>query len=50
MLWSAYMIFDKFFGMGEAITAPRAIAVTLILISGFQFLLFAMLFDMQESK
>lgn len=35
---------------GSAVTAPRSILVALMIISGLQFLLFAMFFDMEESK
>jgi glycosyltransferase involved in cell wall biosynthesis len=45
-----YLAFDKLFLGGHAITASRSILVALMLISGIQFLLFAMLFDMEEGK
>jgi glycosyltransferase involved in cell wall biosynthesis len=41
---------NKLFSNGAMVTAPRAILVALLLISGIQFFLFAMLFDMQESQ
>ncbi len=44
------LTYNKLFGDGYLITAPRAILVALLLISGIQFFLFAMLFDMQESQ
>ena len=44
-----YLLLNKIFGSGAAVTAPRAILVALLLLSGTQLLLFAMLFDMQES-
>lgn len=45
-----YLIIDKIFLGGYHVTAPRSVLVALVLISGFQFLLFAMLFDREESK
>ena len=45
-----YLVWDKIFAAGTAVTGPRAIFIALILISGFQFLFFAMLFDMEESN
>lgn len=44
-----YLIYDKIFKYGFDVTGPKAILVALALLSGFQFILFAMLFDMQES-
>ena len=44
------LTWNKLFSTGAMVTAPRAILVALLLISGIQFLLFAMLFDMQESN
>ena len=48
--FSIYLGIDKFFYSGVGITAPRAIFAALLLITGFMFLLFAMLFDMEEGK
>jgi len=45
-----YLMINKFFFGGEGVTAPRAVLDALMLISGLQFLLFAMLFDMEEGK
>ena len=45
-----YLLVDKLFMGGAAVTAPKAILVALLLLSGIQLLLFAMLFDMQESE
>lgn len=45
-----FLMANKVFWTGTAVTAPKAILVALCLISGFQFLLFAMLFDMEESR
>jgi hypothetical protein len=47
---SLYLILDKVFLGGYAVTGPKAVLVALILIGGFQSLLFAMLFDMEEGK
>lgn len=44
------LIADKVFFEGTYITAPRTILIALCLISGFQFFLFAMLFDREETK
>ena len=45
-----YLTADWLFFGGHNVTAPRAVLDALMLISGFQFLLFAMLFDMDSSK
>jgi glycosyltransferase involved in cell wall biosynthesis len=45
-----YLIIDRLFFCGDQVTGPRATLDMLLLISGFQFLLFAMLFDMEEGK
>ncbi len=50
LVLGAYLIIDKLFLGGFGVTAPRAILSALLLISGFQFLLFAMFFDMEEGK
>ncbi|MBI2463494.1 glycosyltransferase family 2 protein [Candidatus Peregrinibacteria bacterium] len=49
-LISLYLVLDKLFYGGWEVTAPRAIFAALLLITGFMFLLFAMLFDMEEGK
>ena len=46
----AYLVYDKMFRSGYAVTAPRSILVALMIISGIQFLLFAMLFDMEQGQ
>ena len=43
------LVVDKLFLDGAMVTGPKAILVALMVISGLQFLLFAMLFDMQEA-
>ena len=50
VLLGGYLIVDKLFAGGYYVTAPKAILVALILIAGFQSLLFAMLFDRGESR
>lgn len=50
ILTGAYLLYDKLFLGGYAVTAPRSILVALMLISGTQFLLFAMLFDMEQGS
>ncbi len=49
LLSGLYLVVDKLFMSGAAVTAPKAVLVALLLLSGIQLLLFAMLFDMQES-
>lgn len=49
LLSGLYLVADKLFFSGAAVTAPKAMLVALLLLSGIQLLLFAMLFDMQES-
>lgn len=50
LAFGLYLTVDWLFRGGYNVTAPRAILDALMLISGFQFLLFAMLFDMESSK
>lgn len=50
LLGGLYLIIDKLFFGGFNVTGPKAILVALILLVGVQFLLFAMLFDMEEGK
>lgn len=50
MAGGLFLVWNKLLGNGLLVTAPRAVLVALVLISGFQFLLFAMLFDMEEGK
>ncbi len=49
-LWGLYLVFDKLFLGGTAVTASQSILVALLLISGMQFGLFAMFFDMQATE
>ena len=48
--FGAYMIIDKVFVAGAAVTGARAMLDGLFILTGLQLLLFAMLFDMQEGK
>lgn len=50
LLGGAFLIYDKLLRGGFAVTAPRSILVALMIISGIQFLLFAMLFDMEQGQ
>ncbi|MBF0239903.1 MAG: glycosyltransferase family 2 protein [SAR324 cluster bacterium] len=45
-----YLVFDRLFLSGDAVTGPRSVLVALMLLVGIQSFLFAMLFDMQESN
>lgn len=45
-----YLVIDKIFMGGFRVSAPMSILSALFIITGFMFLFFAMLFDMQEGK
>ena len=45
-----YLVVDKFFFGGFNVTGPRAIFSALFILTGIQFTLFAMFFDMEEGK
>lgn len=45
-----FLVFDKVFFGGLQVTASKSVLVALTLIPGFQFLLFAMFFDREESR
>ena len=49
-LMGLWLVADKIITGGENITASRAVFDALILVSGLQCLLFAMLFDMEEGR
>lgn len=49
LLSGLYLVYDKVLRTGAAVTGPRSIFVALLIISGTQFLLFAMLFDMEQA-
>ena len=48
VLYGGFLIFQQF--TGEGVTGPRSVVCALMIIMGIQFLLFAMLYDMQESE
>lgn len=48
LLGGVYLIWQQVVGIG--VSGPRATFVALLVITGLQFLLFAMLFDMEEGK
>lgn len=50
LLGGTALLVSKVFFSGDFVTGPKAIFVALTLLSGFQFLLFAMLFDMENSS
>lgn len=50
LLGGLYLIYDKIWRGGLGVSGPRTVLVALALTSGFQFLLFAFLFDMEEGK
>jgi hypothetical protein len=47
-LFGLYLVWQQAVGIG--VSGPRAILCALLIITGLQFLLFAMLFDMEEGK
>jgi glycosyltransferase involved in cell wall biosynthesis len=48
--FGSYLVIDKLFFEGGNVTGPRAILSALFILSGIQFTLFAMFFDMEEGK
>lgn len=48
ILFGLYLVWQQWVGIG--VSGPRAILCALLIITGVQFLLFAMLFDMEEGK
>ena len=50
VLLGLFLVIDKLFLGGTAVTASRSVLVALLLISGLQFILFAMFFDMEASQ
>jgi glycosyltransferase involved in cell wall biosynthesis len=48
ILYGFYLVWQQVVGIG--VSGPRAILCALLIITGLQFLLFAMLFDMEEGK
>jgi glycosyltransferase involved in cell wall biosynthesis len=50
ILLGGYLVVDYVFYGGEMVTGSRSILAALLLLTGLQFLLFAMFFDMEEGK
>ena len=48
MIWGLFLVYKQFIGLG--VSGPQAIFTALCIITGLQFLLFAMLFDMEEGQ
>lgn len=48
LFYGLYLVWQQWAGIG--VSGPRAILCALLIITGLQFLLFAMLFDMEEGK
>ncbi|MDA2932729.1 glycosyltransferase family 2 protein [Acidobacteria bacterium AH-259-D05] len=48
ILYGLYLVWQQWVGIG--VSGPRAVLCALLIITGFQFLLFAMLFDMEEGR
>ena len=46
--FGVYLVYQQWIGMG--VTGPRSVVCALMILMGIQFLLFAMLYDMQESE
>jgi len=49
VIFGSFLIFAKLLGLGILVTGSRAILTALLILSGLQLILFAMLFDMQQS-
>jgi len=48
VIYGGVLIYEQWIGVG--VTGPRSVVCALMIIMGIQFLLFAMLYDMQESE
>ena len=48
VVFGCFLVYQQI--VGEGVTGPRAVVCSLLIIMGIQFLLFAMLYDMEESK
>lgn len=48
VVFGGFLIYQQYIGIG--VSGPRAVVCALMIIMGLQFLLFAMLYDMEESK
>jgi len=50
LISSSFLAYDKLFLDGASVTAPRSIFSALLVLSGLNFLLFALVFDIQEDQ
>lgn len=50
LLFGMWLIADKLFMGGAAVTGARAVLAALLVLTGLQMLLFAMLFDMEQNR
>ena len=48
LLWGLYLVYSQISGIG--VSGPRAVLCAMLIITGLQSLLFAILFDSQESE
>ena len=48
LVFGLFLIYQQW--IGEGVSGPRAVLCAMMIIMGIQFLLFAMLYDMQESE
>ena len=48
VVFGGYLVYQQVEGVG--VSGPRAVVCALMVLMGLQFLLFAMLYDMEESK
>ncbi len=48
VIFGGFLVYQQYTGAG--VSGPRAVVCALMIMSGLQFLLFAMLYDMEESK
>jgi len=48
VIYGGYLVYQQWVGIG--VSGPRSVVCALLIIMGIQFLLFAMLYDMQESE
>lgn len=48
LIFGCYLVYLQWIGIG--VTGPRSVVCALMILMGFQFFLFAMLYDMQESE
>lgn len=48
VIYGGFLVYQQW--IGEGVTGPRSVVCALMIIMGIQFMLFAMLYDMQESE